>query len=67
MLVVFIYLFLYLSIYLSTYGWYAMNYNFMLQMVLQLDRLVPTNHTELELSVAADWPPAVCTDTDRYC
>ena len=29
MLVVFIYLFLYLSIYLSTYGWYAMNYNFM--------------------------------------
>ena len=29
MLVVFIYLFLYLSIYVSTYGWYAMNYNFM--------------------------------------
>jgi hypothetical protein len=23
------FLFLYLSIYLSTYGWYAMNYNFM--------------------------------------
>ena len=33
LVVVFIYLFLYLSIYLSiylfTYGWYAMNYNFM--------------------------------------
>ena len=26
--VVFIYLFLYLSIYNYTYGWYAMNYNF---------------------------------------
>ena len=48
MLVVFIYLFLYLSIYLSTYGWYAMNYNFIHNLLTDITTSLIKSNTQFD-------------------